>query len=126
MAIDGTEFSVSNTPQILSSLSKASTRRLKAASEAGCEVVRISFGKTLVMVRSLWLVLAAGNGIISGKQASALTERVMALLADATLPERRKRSCPRKIRQPVSSWTRLTENSCEIGEIECEVLNAYA
>jgi hypothetical protein len=100
--------------------------RIEAASEAGSEVVRISFGKTLAMVRSLWLVLAAGNGIISGKQAAALTERVMAYLADAILPERRKRSCPRKVRQPVSKWPRLTENSYEIGEIEYEILNAYA
>jgi hypothetical protein len=100
--------------------------RIEAASEAGSEVVRISFGKTLALVRSLWLVLAAGNGIISGKQASALTERVMALLADNILPERRKRSCPRKVRQPVSSWPRLTENSYEIGEPEYEILNAYS
>jgi hypothetical protein len=100
--------------------------RIEAASEAGSEVIRISFGKTLALVRSLWLVLAAGNGIITGKQASALTERVMALLADTILPERRTRSCPRKVRQPVSSWPRLIENSYEIGEPEYEVLNAYA
>lgn len=62
--------------------------RIEAASEADCEVFRISFGKTLAMGRSLWLVLAAGNGNISGKQASALTERVMALLADAILPKK--------------------------------------
>ena len=98
----------------------------KAASVAGSEVVRISFGKTLAMVRSLWLVLAAGKGIISGTQAGALIDRVMAHLADEILPERRKRSCPRKVRQPVSSWPRLTENSCEIGNIEYEILNAYA
>lgn len=100
--------------------------RIEAASEAGSEVIRISFGKTLALVRSLWLVLAAGNGIITGKQASALTERVMALLADTILPERRTRSCPRKVRQPVSSWPRLMGNSYEIGEPEYEILNAYA
>ncbi len=46
--------------------------RIHAASEAGSEVVRISFGKTVAMVRSLWLVLAAGKGIISSKQAHYL------------------------------------------------------
>jgi len=40
------------------------------------------------MVRSLWLVLAAGDGIISGKQAAALAERIMAHLADAILSEK--------------------------------------
>lgn len=98
--------------------------RIQVASGAGSEVVRISFGKTLAMVRSLWLVLAAGHGIITSKQATALTQRVMAHLADAILPERRKRSCPRKVRQPVSSWPRLTENSYEIGETQYEVINA--
>lgn len=99
--------------------------RIEAACEAGSEVVRISFGKTVTMVRSLWVILAAGKGIISSKQATLLTERVVAHLADMILPERRRRSCPRKVRQPVSSWPRLTKNSYEIGEIEYEVLYAY-
>lgn len=77
------------------------------------------------MVRSLWLVLAAGNGIISGTQAGALITQVIAHLADEILPERRKRSCPRKVRQPTLSWPRLTKNSCEIGNLEYEILNSY-
>lgn len=100
--------------------------RLQAAEQAGSEVVRVSFGKTLVLVRSLWVVLAAGEGIISPSQAAALTDRVMEHLAATLLPERRKRSCPRKLRQPVSKWPRLMENSYEKGDFEHEVLNAYA
>jgi len=100
--------------------------RIETASVAGSEVVRISFGKTLAMVRSLWLVLVAGNGIISGTQAGALIDQVMAHLADELLPERRKRMCPRKVPQPVSSWPRLTENSCEIGNIDHGILNSFA
>ena len=99
--------------------------RIQAASEAGSEVPRISFGKTLVLVRSLWVTLAAGDGIISKNQAVALTERVLALLVETLLPERRKRSCPRKVRQPVSSWPRLTENSDFNGHIQYEILKAY-
>lgn len=100
--------------------------RIDAAAEAGDDVTRISFGKTLAMVRSLWVVLSVGNGIIDSGQASELTRQVLAYLADTILPPRRKRSCPRKVRQPVSSWPRLTENSSEIGEIEYEITNAYA
>jgi hypothetical protein len=45
------------------------------------------------MVRSLWLVLAAGNGIITGTQAGALIDRVMAHLADEILPEKGPPAC---------------------------------
>lgn len=100
--------------------------RIEAAAEAGSEVVRVSFGKTLALVRSVWVVLAVGKGIITEPQAAALIDRLMEHLADNLLPKRRKRSCPRKLRQPVSKWPRLTENSYEIGNIEHQVLNAYA
>lgn len=89
--------------------------RLEAASAAETDVLRISFGKTLVLVRSLWLTLAAGAGIITDKQAQALTKRMMTFLAETALPIRRQRSCPRKVRQPVSSWPRLTENTDSLG-----------
>ena len=67
-----------------------------------------------------------GDGIISDKQAAALTQRMMVILGEDILPERRKRSCPRKVRQTVSSWGRLVETSYEIGEVEYEILNSYA
>ncbi|MGB8710249.1 MAG: hypothetical protein WCD39_10855 [Methyloceanibacter sp.] len=101
-------------------------QRMKAASESGNDVLRISFDKTLVLIRSLWVTLAAGKGIISQKQAGALTRRVLDLLAQILLPVRRKRSCPRKVRQPVSSWPRLAENSYSLGETQYEILKAYA
>lgn len=100
--------------------------RIQAASETGDEVLRISFAKTLALVRSLWVTLAAGAGIISQKQAAALTQRVLDHLAETLLPPRRKRSCPRKVRQPVSSWPRLTENFYSVGETEHKLLKAYA
>ena len=89
-------------------------------------MLRISFGKTLVLIRSLWVTLAAGEGIINQKQAGALTRRVLDLLAQTLLPVRRKRSCPRKVRQPVSSWPRLAENSYSLGKTQYEILKAYA
>lgn len=100
--------------------------RLEAASIGASEVLRISFGKTLVLVRSLWLTLAVGDGIISQKQAQALTRQMLTLLADTILPIRRKRSCPRKVRQPVSSWPRLTENSDSIGSSQYKITPIHA
>jgi hypothetical protein len=100
--------------------------RLEAASTAGTEVLRISFGKTLVLVRSLWLTLAVGDGIISKKQAQALTRQMLAFLSHTVLPARRQRSCPRKVRQPVSSWPRLTENSDSLGSSQYKITTIFA
>ena len=71
------------------------------------------------------MTLAAGEGIIP-EAGRALTGRVLDLLAQTLLPVRRKRSCPRKVRQPVSSWLRLAENSYSLGETQYEILKAYA
>lgn len=100
--------------------------RIDVAAQAGCEVTRISFGKVLAFVQSLWAVLAEGEGIINDKQSAALVERAIFRLAQTILPERRKRSCPRKVRQPVSSWPRLTENTYETGGIKYKVLKTHA
>jgi hypothetical protein len=100
--------------------------RLDAASAADTEVLRISFGKTLVMVRSLWLTLAAGEGIITETQSQALTRRMMTLLGQSALSPRRSRSCPRKVRQPVSSWPRLIENVVSHGASRYEITPIHA
>jgi len=100
--------------------------RLEAADVAGTDVLRISFGKTLVLVRSLWLTLAAGDGIISEKQARALTRQMLVFLSETILPPRRQRSCPRKVRQPVSSWPRLIENSDSLGSSDYQITRIFA
>ena len=99
---------------------------MQAAGVAGTEVLRISFGKTLGLVRSFWLTLAAGHGIITKKQAQALTGQMLNFLSDTLLPPRRKRSCPRKVRQPVRSWPRLTENSNSLGSSHYKVTPIFA
>ena len=93
-------------------------QRLGAAQLVQDEVLRISFGKTLVHVRALWFVLAAAQGVFSPEQALAMTRKVMKLIAEMALPPRRKRSCPRAVRQPVGSWPRLTKNTYSSGATE--------
>ncbi len=93
-------------------------QRLQAGCIAKKEVLRISFGKTLTLVRSLWLVLAAGQRILSVRQKEAMTKEVLELIAAMALPKRRRRSCPRAVRQPVGSWPRLTKNTYSIGPAE--------
>jgi hypothetical protein len=95
--------------------------RIRVAAMAERSVLRISFGKTLHWVRSLWSVLEAGEGVLSAKQIDKLIGKTLKQIADHALPKRRERSCPRKVRQPVGSWPRLLENTYEYGESEYEV-----
>jgi len=101
-------------------------QRLCAADGAQQEVLRISFGKTLVLVRSLWVVLGAGQGVLSQEQMSALTQKVMQRIAESALPPRRKRTCPRAVRQPVGSWPRLTKNTYSTGATQYKLTKIRA
>jgi hypothetical protein len=96
--------------------------RIEIAEEAGVEVLRISFSKTLDQLESLWTVVAAAEGLLSAKQIQALIRRVLQYIGKWAIPPRRKRSCPRKLRQPVSSWPRLTKNTYQIGDTQSEII----
>jgi hypothetical protein len=100
--------------------------RMRVASCGGGEVLRISFGKTLTMLRSLWMMLAAGQGILSAEQAAEMTHEVMRVIARTALPPRRKRSCPRAVRQPIGSWPRLTKNTYSLGAAQYELTEIHA
>jgi hypothetical protein len=100
-------------------------QRICAAARAPQEVLRISFGKTLALVRSLWVVLAAGKGVLSEEQTLAMTNKVMRLIAETALPPRRKRSCPRAVRRPIGSWPRLTKNTYATGATEYKLTKIH-
>lgn len=95
--------------------------RLQAATLGQVEVLRISFAKVLEMVQGLWRFLECAEGVLSEKQVRLIVRRAMRELAEELVPKRRQRACPRKIRQPVSSWPRLLRNTYESGPVEYEV-----
>jgi hypothetical protein len=80
-------------------------------------VLRVSFIKLLELLRPLWLVLALGEDLLSEWQKEQLTERFYQRARTYVTPKRRLRSCPRKIRQPVSRWPRLLKNEYAEGPI---------
>jgi len=80
-------------------------------------VLRVSFLKLLELLRPLWLVLALGDDLLSERQKQQLTERFYQQARAYLTPKRRLRSCPRKIRQPVSGWPRLLKNEYAEGPI---------
>jgi len=80
------------------------------AADGQVPVLRVSFIKLLELLRPLWLVLTLGGDLLSERQKQQLTERFYQQARAYLTPKRRLRSCPRKVRQPVSGWPRLLEN----------------
>jgi hypothetical protein len=102
-------------------IAQAVVARVRAEA-GGAAVLRVSFAKVLAVMEGVWLTLAVGVGVLSGKQEAALVRRALVYLAEVMSAPRRRRSCPRAVRQPVSSWPRLTKNESLQGEIRYEIL----
>ena len=100
--------------------------RLAAATRGAVASLRISFGQTLALVRSLWWMVAVGQGILAPDQVRALAARTREQIAAQCLPPRRARTCARGLRRPVQSWPRLTAPSYQNGPTQQEILPTKA
>jgi len=100
--------------------------RIAAAAVGQVGVLRISFLKTLQSVQGLWRFLEVSADLMTAAQLRLVVRRTLQQLADMAIPKRRKRSCPRALRQPVSSWPRLRKNTDRTGPIEYSVGTIYA
>jgi hypothetical protein len=100
--------------------------RIKAAKVGEVAVLRISFSKTLQLVRGLWHFLEVSEGILTADQVRKVVRRTLRLIAQRAIPKRRQRSCPRELRQPVSSWPRLLKNTYQKGAPQYEITPATA
>lgn len=96
--------------------------RLAAATTGAVAPLRISFGQTLALVRSLWWMVALGEGILAPDQVRALVARTLEQIAVQCLPPRRARTCKRALRRPVQKWPRLTATSYQNGPTQLEVI----
>jgi hypothetical protein len=86
-------------------------------------VLRVSFIKTLELMRPLWLTLALGGDLLSARQKQQLTEKFLAWAGRYVTRRRRQpRSCPRAVRQPVSGWPRLLQNQSWEGQVHFKLL----
>lgn len=101
-------------------------QRMSIAAKRGCNGLRISFGKTLDWLRSMWTVIALSEGVLTSLQMDAIVRQVFDFIAQTALPKRRQRSCPRALRQPVSSWPRLTKNTYSKGATEYQLTHVSA
>lgn len=95
--------------------------RVRAAADE-IPVLRISFAKTLELLRPLWLLFALGGDLLTEDQQRKLTERFYAQARRCATPPKRKRSCPRAVRQPVSKWPRLIKNASSEGPVRFHLI----
>jgi hypothetical protein len=105
---------------VLATALLARERMRAAAGEV--PALRISFAKTLELLRPLWLVFALGDDLLSEEQKRQLTERFYAQARRYVTQPKRARSCPRAVRQPVSGWPRLIKNESHAGPIHFQVV----
>jgi hypothetical protein len=103
-------------------LASALLARVRAAAAGAAEteaVLRVSFIKTLELMRPLWLTLALGGDLLSARQKEQLTARFMERAGRlVTRRRQRSRSCPRAVRQPVNGWPRLRRNESWEGRVQ--------
>jgi len=105
-------------------LAQAVLVRVRHTAGTATEVLRISFAKTLHLVRGLWMILQAGADLLKPRQAELLVKRLLRHLAAQVSAKRRPRSCPRAVRQPVQSWPRLLKNSYETGTFQYDIIRS--
>lgn len=95
--------------------------RMEVATSQDVPFLQISFEKVLVACRQLcWLWAIAGDEIKPDTWARITKKAMQEIAWQATKP-RRKRTCPRKVRQPVRKWPRLFKNTYGKGEIQCRI-----
>ena len=99
--------------------------RVEAAAVGEVGVLRISFMKTLQIVQGLWRFLEVSADLLSPAQVRLVVRRSLRQIAEMAIPKRRPRSCPRALRQPVSSWPRLRKNTYRDGTIDYSVGEIY-
>jgi len=70
--------------------------------------------------------LEVSADLMAPEQLRLVVRRTLRSIAEMAIPKRRQRSCPRALRQPVSSWPRLRKNIGRIGAVEYSVGTIYA
>jgi hypothetical protein len=97
--------------------------RVDAASQLKVPVRRVSFNKLLIATRHLWAAFRlARRALTSALKREIWNRYVDDVRQTAILPERRDRSCPRVLRQPVSNWPRKLSQPSYKGEVHVKLV----
>ena len=93
-------------------------RERMGAAKGQLPILRVSFIKTLELIRPLWLVFEVGADLLSARVQEQLIDRFYEYLRRFATRKRRSRSCRRGVRQPVSKWPRLLETQSIEGPLQ--------
>lgn len=108
---------------LLMACSIMAEQRLTASRSGKLNPLNISFIKTLENMNSLWAILAVSEGLLDETTTHEILNRVRQMIIRQATPPRRKRTCPRKVRQPVGSWPRLIGNESNEGSYVFEIVS---
>lgn len=98
-------------------------QRLAAARSGDVDPLSISFVKTLEQMNAFWMILAVSDGLLTESTMENMFGRVRESIIRQATPPRRKRNCPRKVRQPIGGWPRLTINESIEGNYTFETIS---
>lgn len=97
--------------------------RVASAEELKVPPSRMSFFKLMLATQSLWDTFKMmGELLTPAQRRHAFAHYLDTVRHTAVLPERRARSCPRVLRQPVSSWPRKTNQRSHTGTVQIKVV----
>ena len=97
--------------------------RVEAAVQMKVPPERMSFYKIKLATRPLWDTYQIVGDTLTEAQRRQAWQRYIEFIRDsAILPERRARSCPRVLRQPVSSWPRKTDQPSHQGTVTIKLV----
>jgi DDE family transposase len=97
--------------------------RVQAATQLKVPPQRMSFYKVKMATQPLWDTYQIFGESLSAEQQKILWRRYLELIRiSAVLPERRARSCPRVLRQPVSRWPRKTDQPSYTGTVQLKLV----
>jgi hypothetical protein len=96
-------------------------QRVAAATAHNVPALQISFQKTLQACRNICWLTDVAAPYLSAEILQQIVSAVERQLAERKSCRRRKRSCPRRVRQPVNKWPRLMKNQYDKGEFEYEI-----
>lgn len=85
-------------------------------------VLRVSVGKILRIVEGMWFTLDVAAPVLTEDQTHFILTEMYHRMQRYVTPARRSRSCPRAVRQPVSRWPRLMQNTSVEGPLEFTVV----
>jgi hypothetical protein len=97
------------------------TERARAAN-GDVPVLRIQFGQVLQVVRGMWLFFGPFDDVFTDRQKNQVMRRGYALMRRSLTEERRSRSCPRAVRQPVKPWPRLLRTQSVEGPVHFKLV----